>query len=152
MEGTKILAQGLTNWKLRLVLSAVLCIMGLAGMISMLLGLFVDLSVYDKSIVAIAIWMVGIPAYLIVSGLANITPHTITGFLNERLTELDTDTSLLLEDADELDDESKSKQEYLIKFFQETPLYQYLPDKPVKQAYLLMLISMVGSFMIWFLG
>tara|TARA_R110002096_G_scaffold183757_19_gene361995 strand:- start:1062 stop:1520 length:459 start_codon:yes stop_codon:yes gene_type:complete len=152
MEGTKILAQGLTNWKLRLVLSAVLCIMGLAGMISMLLGLFVDLSVYDKSIVAIAIWMVGIPAYLIVSGLANITPHTITGFLNERLTEIDTDTSLLLENVEELDEESKSKQEYLINFFSETPLYQYLPDKPVKQAYMLMLISMVGSFMIWFLG
>ncbi len=152
MDGTKILAQGLTNWKLRLVLSAILCIMGLAGMISMLLGLFIDLSVYDKSIVAIAIWMVGIPAYLIVSGLANITPKTITDFLNESLPEIDTDTSLLLKDADELDEESKSKQEYLINFFQETPLYQYLPDKPVKQAYLLMLVSMIGSFMIWFFG
>ncbi len=67
-----LLSEGLKNWKLRLILSALLSIMGLGAMISMILGLFVELSVYDKTIVSIAIFMVGIPTYLIMSGLAKI--------------------------------------------------------------------------------
>lgn len=62
--------------------------MGLAAMISMVLGLFVELSVYDKSLVAIAIFMVGIPAYLIISGLAKIDELTIAEFLNQQVDEL----------------------------------------------------------------
>lgn len=152
MEGTKILTEGLNNWKLRLVLSAILCIMGLAAFISMLLGIFIDLSIYDKSIVAIAIWMVGIPTYLILSGLAKITPQAIAQFINETNQDIETDLQLLLRDKNELDDDSKTKQEELIHVFEETPLYKFLPDKPVKQAYFLMLVSMVASFGIWFIS
>ena len=59
--------------------------MGLGAMISMVLGLFVELTVYDKSLVAIAIFMVGVPAYLIISGLGNIDEYTIAAFLNHQV-------------------------------------------------------------------
>jgi len=152
MEGLKILKEGLYNWKLRLILSALLCIMGLAGLVSMILGVFIELSIYDKSIVAIAIWMVGIPTYLMLSGLAKITPQSIATFINANNQEVTEDLQILLKDSTELDEESKDQQEKLILLFKETPLYKFLPDKPVKQAYILMLISMVGSFGIWFIS
>ncbi|WP_018128472.1 hypothetical protein [Balneola vulgaris] len=152
MNGTKIITEGLNNWKLRLILSATLCIMGLAALVSMLLGLFLELSTYDKSIVAIAIWMVGIPAYLIISGLSKITPKTIVNFLNDKIDGIDSNLEILLKPADELDAASRAKQEELIRLFTEKPLYKFLPDKPVKQAYFLMLISMISSFGIWFIS
>ncbi|HAH52391.1 MAG TPA: hypothetical protein DF712_10865 [Balneola sp.] len=152
MNGIKILTEGLNNWKLRLILSALLCIMGLASLISMFLGLFLDLSIYDKSIVAIAIWMVGIPTYLIFSGLAKITPQSIALFINENTDKIQHDLQLLLKDEDELDEQTKTKHRELISFLQITPLYTLLPDKPVKQAYLLMLFSMSCSFLIWFIS
>lgn len=151
MEGLTILKDGLKNWKLRLILSAVLCIMGLAGLISMLLGIFVELSVSDKSIVAIAIWMIGVPAYLIVSKIATITPQSVAQFINQNSEEVKEDLQILLKNAAELDEEARIQQQKLIQFFSETPVYKLLPDKPVKQAYFLMLISMVLSFGIWFI-
>ena len=152
MNGTKILTDGLNNWKLRLILSALLCIMGLASLISMCLGLFLDLSIYDKSIVAIAVWMVGIPTYLIFSGLAKITPQSIALFINENTDKIQHDLQILLKDENELDEKTKTKHRELISFFNVTPLYTLLPDKPVKQAYLLMLFSISCSFLIWFIS
>ena len=118
MNGSKILTEGLNNWKLRLILSALLCIMGLAALISMILGLFINLSIYDKSIVAVAIWMVGIPTYLILSGLAKITPQSIALFINESTDQVQDDLQILLKNTDELDEASKTKQQELISFFQ----------------------------------
>jgi hypothetical protein len=152
MNGNRLLTEGLNNWKLRLILSALLCIMGLAALISMFLGLFIELSIYDKSIVAIAIWMVGIPTYLIFSGLAKVTPRSIALFINENNDRVHGDLQILLKDTNDLDEHSRTKQQELIHFFQENPLYTFLPDKPVKQAYLLMLFSMLGSFGIWFIS
>ena len=150
MDGSKILIEGLNNWKLRLVLSALLCIMGLAALISLLLGIFLSLNIYDKTIVAIAICIVGIPTYLILSGLGRITPESIARFINENNTQVKEDLQILLKDSDNLNEAEKSKQQSLIAFFNETPLYKFLPDKPVKQAYFIMLISMISSFGIWF--
>lgn len=150
MDGSKILMEGLNNWKLRLILSALLCIMGLAGLISMSLGLFIKISIYDKSIVAVAICMAGIPAYLVLSGLAKVTPQSIATFINENNTQINGDLQILLQDSNDLDETAKTKQQELIELFNKTPLYKYLPDKPVKQAYFLLLISMIGSFSIWF--
>ena len=152
MEGSKILMEGLNNWKLRIILSAILCIMGLAALIAMVMGLFINLSIYDKSIVAIAIWMVGIPTYLILSGLSKITPQSIAAFINENNAAVTDDLQILLKDTNELDEQSKTKQSDLIKLFRQTPLYTFLPDKPVKQAYFIMLLSMIGSFGIWFIS
>ncbi len=147
-----LLSEGLKNWKLRLILSALLCIMGLGAMISMILGLFIELSVYDKSIVSIAIFMVGIPTYLIVSGLAKIDEYTIIRFLNEQVVELSANPEVLVKPESDLNEEEKSMKNQLLDIFSKKPVYQFLPDKPVKQAYFLLLTSMVVSFIIWFLG
>lgn len=152
MKGSDILHEGIQNWKLRLVLSALLCIMGLAALISMALGQFVELTVLDKSIVSIAIFMVGTPAYLIASNLGKVDQYTIAGFLNESLQEVQGDAEVLVKKEEELDEEEKNRREQLEEFFTENPLYNYLPDKPVKQAYFLFLLSLVGSFSIWYIG
>lgn len=152
MTGSQILLEGIQNWKLRLVLSALLCIMGLGLLISMALGMFVELTVLDKSIVGIAIFMVGTPAYLIVSNLGKVDQYTIAGFLNERLTELEGDAEVLVKQEDELDESEKTRREQLEDFFRENPLYNFLPDKPVKQAYILFVLSLISSFGIWYLG
>jgi len=149
MEGSEILTEGLRNWKLRIILSAILCIMGLAGLVSMVIGIFINLSIYDKSMVSIAIWMVGIPTYLILSGLSRVTPSTIAQFINENNGQIDQDLQILLQPDTELNEHLKSKKSELIAFFQDQPLYTFLPDKPVKQAYFLMLVSMLVSFGIW---
>lgn len=147
-----ILTKALNNWKLRLILSALLCIMGLAAMVSMLLGLFVDLTVYDKSLVAIAIFMVGIPAYLIISGLAKIDELTIAEFLNQQVDELRNRAELLAQSDEILNEQEKEIRSELLQFIDEHPIETLLPDKPVKQAYFLMLASIIISFGIWFAG
>ncbi|MEX0845391.1 MAG: hypothetical protein WD022_08910, partial [Balneolaceae bacterium] len=134
MKGSQILMEGIYNWKLRLVLSALLCLMGLGVLISMVLGLIVELTVLDKTIVGIAIFMVGTPAYLIVSNLAKVDQYTIAGFLNESLKEVDGDAEVLVKPEDELDPEEISRREQLEEFFSENPLYNYLPNQPVIQA------------------
>lgn len=149
MDGKTLIIEGLKNWKLRLVLSALLCIMGLSVLISMAIGAFVELSVYDKSIVAVAIWVVGIPAYLILSDLKKVGPEIIVEFLNQRVSEIDGNARILLEDTAQLDDQTRTKQEAVISYFKENPLHNFLPDKPVKQAYFLMVLSMISSFSIW---
>ena len=126
--------------------------MGLAAMISMVLGVFVDLSVYDKSLVAIAIFMVGIPAYLIISGLAKIDELTIAEFLNQQVDELRNRAELLAQDEDILNEKEKEIRSELMQFIDEYPIETLLPDKPVKQAYFLMLASIIISFGIWFAG
>ncbi|MCP9291081.1 MULTISPECIES: hypothetical protein [Gracilimonas] len=152
MKGSQVLLEGIYNWKLRLVLSALLCIIGLGILISMALGIFLELTVLDKSIVGIAIFMVGTPAYLIVSNLGKVDQYTIAGFLNESLKEVDGDAEVLVKKEDELDPEEKTRREQLEEFFRENPLYNFLPDRPVKQAYFLFLISLLASFAIWYFG
>ena len=144
------LSDGIKNWKLRLILSALLCIMGLAAMISMILGLIVDLTVYDKTLVSIAIFMVGIPAYLILSGLAKIDEFTIAHFLNETVSDFKGEAEVLARDVTELTDEQLLRRQQLEYYLEENPIYKLLPDKPVKQAYYLMVSSVFISFGIWF--
>ncbi|WP_421773458.1 hypothetical protein [Gracilimonas sp.] len=152
MKGSQVLLEGIYNWKLRLVLSALLCIIGLGILISMALGIFLELTVLDKSIVGIAIFMVGTPAYLIVSNLGKVDQYTIAGFLNESLKEVDGDAEVLVKKENELDPEEKTRREQLEEFFRENPLYNFLPDRPVKQAYFLFLLSILVSFAIWYFG
>ena len=145
-----MLKEGLYKWKLRLILSALLSILGLAGMISMILGIFLELTIHDKTIVAIAIFMVGIPAYLIASGLARIDELTIAAFLNENIEELNGDAELLARDKRALTENELQRRSDIEAFFEKTPVYKHLPDKPVKQAYYLLLLSMIISFGIWY--
>ncbi|MEQ8525206.1 hypothetical protein [Gracilimonas sp.] len=152
MKGSQVLLEGIYNWKLRLVLSALLCIIGLGILISMSLGIFLELTVLDKSIVGIAIFMVGTPAYLIASKLGKVDQYTIAGFLNESLKEVDGDAEVLVKKEDELNPDEKTRREQLEEFFRENPLYNFLPDRPVKQAYFLFLVSLIASFTIWYSG
>lgn len=145
-----MLSEGINNWKLRLILSALLCIMGLGAMISMILGIFIDLTVYDKSLVAIAIFMVGIPAYLIISGLAKVDESTIAIFLSQNVNELKGKESLLTKHSRELTDDELFERERLKEYLEENPVSKLLPDKPVKQAYFILLFSLIISFSIWY--
>lgn len=145
-----MLSEGINNWKLRLILSALLCIMGLGAMISMILGIFIDLTVYDKSLVAIAIFMVGIPAYLIISGLAKVDESTIALFLSQNVNELKGKESLLTKHSRELTDDELFERERLKEYLEENPVSKLLPDKPVKQAYFILLFSLIISFSIWY--
>jgi len=124
--------------------------MGLGAMISMILGLFVELSVYDKSLVAIAIFMVGVPAYLIISGLGNIDEYTIAAFLNHQVEEFHNQAEILAHLDDGLTDQELEVRRELIGFIDDHPVETLLPDKPVKQAYIIMLISWAVSFGIWY--
>lgn len=152
MTGSRILSAGIQNWKLRLILSALLCIMGLSGLISMSLGSVIELSVTDKTIVGLAVFMVGTPLYLILSKLGKVDQYTIAGFLNQELQEVSGDAVVLVKNEEDLSQEELERRAQLEAFFTESPLYEFLPDKPVKQAYVLFLFSMAGSFGIWFLG
>jgi hypothetical protein len=69
LKGSDILHEGIQNWKLRLLLSALLCIMGRAGLISMALGELKELTVMDKTFASIAVFMAGTPVYLIAGNL-----------------------------------------------------------------------------------
>lgn len=121
-------------------------------MISMVLGLFVDLSVYDKSLVAIAIFMVGIPAYLIISGLAKIDELTIAHFLNQRVEAFRNKAEILAQKDTSLSEDEKELKTELLDYIQSHPIETLLPAKPVKQAYVLLVISLVISFGIWFVS
>lgn len=151
-EQTSLLNEALLNWKLRLILSALLCIMGLGALVSMVMGIFIELSVLDKSIVGMAIFMVGVPAYLLLSNLGRVDQYTIAGFLNQQLDIVDGRAEVLVKGSSELNEEERTKRQQLEQYFRENPLHTFLPDKPVKQAYFLFLISLIGSFVIWYLG
>lgn len=146
------LKQGITNWKLRLILSALLCIMGLSVLVSMIMGLFVELTLADKTLVATAVIMAGVPAYLILSGLGSVDENTIVTFLNKFVDDLEQDASLLLLDTEELTGPQRDELDKLRLYLDEHPIYQLLPDTPVKQAYVLMVVSWVGSLAIWYFG
>lgn len=107
MKGSEILLEGIQNWKLRLILSALLSIMGLAAFVSMALSLIVELTVWDQTVVSIAIFIVGTPAYLILSNLGKVDQYTIAGFLNESLEEVGGDAEVLVKKEDELDENEK---------------------------------------------
>lgn len=126
--------------------------MGLGAMISMILGLFIDLTVYDKSLVAIAIFMVGIPAYLIISGLANVDERTIASFLSQNVNELKGKEDLLTKHSRDLSDDELFEREKIKEYLNENPVYKLLPDKPVKQAYYILLFSLIISFSLWYIA
>ncbi len=147
-----ILTDGLNNWKLRLILSALLCIFGLGAFVSMLIGEFVYLTVYEKSLVSIAIFVVGVPAYLIASNVGKIDERTIAGFLNATMERVDGKVEVLLKSESELSESEKQLREELLAFFQEEPVHNHLPLKPIKQAYFIFLFCSVASFGIWYMA
>ena len=124
--------------------------MGLGAMISMILGLFVELSVYEKTLVGCAIFMAGIPAYLIISGLAQVDEFTIASFLNESVEKLPGNAELLARDENKMTEIELEERKNLIVFLAEHPIVTLLPVQPIKQAYLVLLFSMIVSFGVWY--
>jgi hypothetical protein len=152
LKENNILTDGLNNWKLRLILSALLCIFGLGAFVSMLIGEFIHLSVYDKSLVSISIFVVGVPAYLIISNVGNIDESTIAGFLNSTMERVDGKIEVLLKSESELSETEIQFRDELLAFFEEDPVHNYLPVKPIKQAYFIFLFCTIASFGIWYMA
>lgn len=135
------------NWKLRLVVSALFSILGLAVLISITSGFIMDdFQVLDQTIVGVAVFVIVIPIYLIVADLPKIDEHTIAEMLNKSIP----GAALILKSHDELSEEEKTKREEAERLFQDEKLYRFLPNRPVIQAFLLMTISLTLTAGIYF--
>jgi hypothetical protein len=150
-ENERIMHDLVLNWKLRLVASALFSMLGLAFLVGTVSGFFVDLSTFDKSIVGVAVFVVMIPVYLIIADLPKIDEFTIASMLNEAVPEFDQQAELVLNPVDELSEEEVAKRKELEKVLQDEKLYQFLPNRPIKQAIVIMAVSLTltaGSYYI----
>lgn len=148
-ENERIMHELVLNWKLRLVASALFSMLGMAFLIGTVSGFFVELSTLDKSIVGIAVFVVMIPIYLIIADLPKIDEFTIASMLNETVPEFDQQAELVLNPEDELNEEEKEKRKELETVLKEEKLYRFLPNRPIKQAIVIMLVSLsltAGSY------
>lgn len=139
-EYERMLYELVLNWKLRLVVSALFSMLGLSFLISFLSGFFADLSLLDQTIVGVAIFIVMIPIYLIIADLPKINEHTIADMLNERVPDFDHQAELVLKPVDELDDQQLQKRKQVASIYKQEKLYRHLPNRPITQALVLMLI------------
>lgn len=128
------------NWKLRLVLSALLSIMSLALVIGTASGVFIpDFDVLDQTIVAVAVCVIVIPVYLIIADLPEIDEHTIANLLNSSVPELKDQAQLVLAPAEELEPDQQSEINRVIEFFDDQKLYRYLPMRPITQSIVILI-------------
>lgn len=150
-ENERIMHELVLNWKLRLVASALFSMLGLAFLIGTVSGFFVELSTFDKSIVGVAVFVVMIPVYLIIADLPKIDEFTIASMLNESVPEFDQQAELVLNPVDELNEDEVAKRKELEEVLKEEKLYRFLPNRPIKQAVVIMLVSLTitaGSYYI----
>lgn len=150
-ENERIMHDLVLNWKLRLVASALFSMLGLAFLIGTVSGFFVDLSTFDKSIVGVAVFVVMIPIYLIIADLPKIDEFTIASMLNDAVPEFDQQAELVLNPVDELSEDEIAKRKELEEVLKEEKLYRFLPNRPIKQAILIMVVSLgltAGSYYI----
>lgn len=148
-ENERIMHELVLNWKLRLVASALFSMLGLAFLIGTVSGFFVELSTFDKSVVGVAVFVVMIPIYLIIADLPKIDEFTIASMLNESVPEFDQQAELVLNPVDELNDDEMAKRKELEEVLKEEKLYRFLPNRPIKQAIVIMLVSLTltaGSY------
>lgn len=148
-DNERIMHELVLNWKLRLIASALFSIFGLAFLIGTVSGFFVEMSILDKSIVGIAVFVVMIPIYLIIADLPKIDEFTIASMLNEAVPEFDRQAELVLNPLEELNDYEIQKRKELEEVLKEKKLYRFLPNRPIKQAIAIMVISLsltAGSY------
>lgn len=148
-ENERIMHELVLNWKLRLVASALFSMLGLAFLTGTVSGFFVDLTTLDKSIVGVAVFVVMIPIYLIIADLPKINEFTIASMLNEAVPEFDRQAELVLNPVEELSEEELEKRKELEEVLKEKKLYRFLPNRPIKQAIAVMIISLsltAGSY------
>lgn len=150
-ENERIMHELVLNWKLRLVASALFSMLGLAFLTGTVSGFFVELSTLDKSIVGVAVFVVMIPVYLIIADLPKIDEFTIASMLNEAVPEFDKQAELVLNPVEELSEHEMEKRKELEEVLKEKKLYRFLPNRPIKQAIVVMLVSLsltAGSYFI----
>lgn len=150
-ENERIMHDLVLNWKLRLVASALFSMLGLAFLTGTVSGFFVELSTLDKSIVGIAVFVVMIPVYLIIADLPKIDEFTIASMLNESVPEFEQQAELVLNPVEELSDEEVQKRKELEEVLKDKKLYRFLPNRPIKQAIAVMVISLsltAGSYFV----
>ncbi|MFH5831495.1 hypothetical protein ACG2F4_12700 [Halalkalibaculum sp. DA3122] len=132
------------NWKLRLVVSALFSMLGLAILVGTLSGYFMqNFEVLDQTIVGVAVFVIVIPIYLIVADLPKIDEHTIADLLNKQIPDLEYDTKLLLMDEEQMSEEEVARKKKVVKKFADEKLYRFLPTQPILQALLVMLACLL---------
>ena len=141
----QIFKELILNWKLRLVASAMVSIFGLAFLVATVSGLVVEMSVLDKSIVGVAVFVVMIPVYLIIADLPKIDKSTITRLLDENVPEMEQRAELLLKDEEELDEQDEELRYKIESFLSDEKSYKYLPSRPIKQAVAILTTSLFIS-------
>ncbi|MDZ7717062.1 MAG: hypothetical protein U5J95_12700 [Balneolaceae bacterium] len=148
----RILHELVLNWKLRLVVSALFSMMGLSFLIALLSGIFADLNLLDQTIVGVAVFIVMIPVYLIIADLPKISEHTITEMLNEHVPEFQEKAGIVLKSEAELNENEAKLKAKIERLYQDKPLHKYLPNRPIKQAVILLVLCLslaaVSHFMI----
>lgn len=139
------------NWKLRLVVSALFSILGLSFLISTASGIVIeDFETLDQTIVGIAVFVIVIPIYLIIADLPKINEHTIAEMLNQAIPELNSSAELVLKTDDELSENEISKRKEVEELFKDEKLYRFLPNRPIKQAVVIMVVSLALTAGIYF--
>lgn len=141
-EFDRILHELVLNWKLRLVVSALFTMIGLALLVSIVSGLVMDLSLQDKTIVGTAVFVVMIPIYLIIADLPDIDEATIASMLNELVPELNQNADIVLKPLDTLDENDRALRREVESFFKQDKLYRFLPNRPIKQAIVIMIVCL----------
>lgn len=132
------------NWKLRLVVSALFSISGLAFLISTTSGYIIeDFEILDQTIVGVAVFVIVIPIYLIIADLPKINEYTLADILNQAVPELDRKADLVLKKESELSEAEKNKRKEIEDFFEEDELYRFLPNRPIKQAVMILAGSLI---------
>ena len=137
-----VLHELVLNWKLRLVVSALFSMIGLASFVALLSGFFTDLSLLDQTIVGIAVFIVMIPVYLIIADLPKINEQTIAQMLNEYAPEFKDKADIVLKPEDELDEEELELKNHIEELYQKSSLHKYLPNRPIKQAAILLIVCL----------
>ena len=137
-----ILHELVLNWKLRLVVSALFSMIGLASFVALLSGFFTELSLLDQTIVGVAVFIVMIPIYLIIADLPKIDEHTIAEMLNKNAPEFDNKAHIVLKPEAELDNEEIKDKDRIEELYQTKSMHKYLPNKPIKQAGILLVVCL----------
>lgn len=148
-EFDRMLYELVLNWKLRLVASALFSLMGLSFLIGAMSGILFDYSVLDQTIVGISVFVVTVPIYLIIADLPKINEQTITKMLNEYVPEFEDNAHLILVPREELDEHQLEERQQIESIYKDKKLYRYLPNRPITQAIILMVICFIltaGSY------
>lgn len=138
----RILHELVLNWKLRLVVSALFSMMGLAFLVALLSGNFADLNLFDQTIVGVAVFIVMIPIYLIIADLPKIDEQTIAEMLNEHVPEFQKKADIVLKTEAELNENEAELKDQIEELYKNKSLHKYLPNRPIKQAAILLIFCL----------